>query len=75
MEKVHEVLTDIANLAGCTPMEFGDSIEWECIVENAEASRINLFELLEEETLFSALYGVYTLAFTELKKVLQNSKE
>jgi hypothetical protein len=30
--------------------------------------------LLEGETLFSALYGVYTLTFTELKKVLQNSK-
>jgi hypothetical protein len=45
------------------------------IVEKSEAGRINLCELLEGETLFSALYGVYTLAFAELKKVLKNSKE
>jgi hypothetical protein len=46
-----------------------------CIVEKTEAIRINLCELLEGETLFSALYGVYTLIFTEFKKVLQHSKE
>jgi len=33
-----------------------------------------LCDVLEGETLFSALYGVYSLAFTELKNVLQNSK-
>jgi hypothetical protein len=40
MEKVYEVLTDIASLAGCTPREVGESKEWACIVEKAEASRI-----------------------------------
>jgi len=75
MEKVHEVLSDIASLAGCTPKEIGESKEWACIVEKTEASRINLCELLEGETLFSALYQIYTLTFTELKKVLQNSEE
>jgi hypothetical protein len=75
MERVHEVLSDIASLAGCTPREVGESKEWVSIVEKSEAGRINLFELLEGETLFSALYGVYSLAFVQLKKVLQNSKE
>jgi hypothetical protein len=46
MEKVHEVLSDIASLAGCTPREVGDSKEWASIVEKSEASRINLYELL-----------------------------
>jgi hypothetical protein len=43
-------------------------------VEKAEAGRFNLCELLEWETLFSVLYGVYTLAFAELKKVLKTAK-
>jgi DNA-binding transcriptional regulator GbsR (MarR family) len=32
MEKAYEVLTDIANLAGCTPKEVGESTEWTSIV-------------------------------------------
>jgi len=75
LEKVHEVLTKIGSLAGCTPGEVGRSKEWTKIVEEAEASRISLCDLLEGETLFSALYGVYSLALTDLKKILQNSKK
>jgi hypothetical protein len=40
-----------------------------------EASRINLCGMLEGETLFSTLHGVYVLAFTELKNVFKNRTE
>jgi hypothetical protein len=48
---------------------------FEKVVEKAEASRISLCDLLEGETLFSALYGVYSLALTDLKKILQNRRK
>jgi hypothetical protein len=75
MEKAYEVLTDIAHVAGCTPKEAGESTEWASIVQKAEASRINLCGMLEGETLFSSLYGVYMYTFTEMKNVLKNSTE
>jgi len=75
MEKAYEVLTDIAHLAGCAPKEVGESTEWAGIVQKVEASRINLCGMLEGETLFSSLYGVYMHTFTELKNVLKNNTE
>jgi hypothetical protein len=75
MKKAYEILTDIAILAGCTSKEFWGSKEWANIVKKAEAGRINLCGMLEGGTLFSALYGVYLPAFTELKNVLKNSTE
>jgi hypothetical protein len=65
------VLTDIARLAGCTLREVGESTEWASIVKRAEAGGINICGALEGETLFSALYGVYMLTFTELKSCAQ----
>jgi len=55
-------------LGGCTPNEVGRSKEWARVIDKTEAIWINLCDVLEGETLFSALYGVYSLAFTELKK-------
>jgi hypothetical protein len=75
MKKAYEMLTDTARVAGCMPTEFGESKEGESTVKKAEAGRINLCGMLEWETIFSALYGVYMLAFTALKNVLKNSTE
>jgi hypothetical protein len=75
MEKAYEVLTDIAHLAGCAPKEVGESTEWAGIVQKVEASRINLCGMLEGETLFSSLYGVYMHTFTELKNVLKKAQK
>jgi hypothetical protein len=71
MGEVYDVMTDIARLAGCTLKEIGESKEWESIIKRAEAGRVSLCGTLEGETLSSALYGVYMLAFTEMKAVLK----
>jgi len=68
--KVYEIINDIARLAGCTPKEIGEVKEWANIVAKAE-SRACLCATLEGETLFSALYGVYMLAFMDLKTVIK----
>jgi len=73
--KTYEIITEIARLAGCTPKEIGESYEWANIVKKAETSRASLCATLEGETLFSALYGVYMMAFMDLKTVLKNSTE
>jgi hypothetical protein len=72
--KVYEI-TDITRLAGCTPKEIGESKEWANTVKRDEASRARLCGTLEGETLFSALYGIYMLAFMVLKAILKKGME
>lgn len=71
VEKLYDIITDITGLAGCTPKEISESKEWANIVKRAEAGRASLCATLEGETFFSALYGVYMLAFIDLKSVLK----
>jgi hypothetical protein len=64
---------DIEDVAGYTPASVGESQEWSAIVNTADENRQNFCKALIGKTLFSALYGTYTVALQELKAVLKVS--
>jgi hypothetical protein len=66
MKKLFNVLGDIKGVAAYIPASMGKSEQWSVIVNSAEENRQNLCKALSEMTLFSALYGTYTVAFHEL---------
>jgi hypothetical protein len=68
-----KVLGDIVSLAGCTPSNIGTCSEWSRIVDSAKESRIGLCKCLKGKSLFSALYGTYSVTLSDLKSVLQGS--
>jgi len=68
---VNDIIRDITRLAGYTPKEIIESKDWANTVKRTEAGRASLYGTLEWETLFSALYRVYMLAFMDLKTVLK----
>jgi hypothetical protein len=64
---------DIEDVAGHTPASVGDSEQWSSIVNTADEKRHNFCKALNWKTLFSALYGTYTLALQQLKALLKAS--
>jgi hypothetical protein len=52
---------------------FGESAEWTAIVSAAEENRTNYCKALFRKTLFSALYGTYTVMLKDLKSILKAS--
>jgi hypothetical protein len=67
------VLCSTEDLASCTPASVGESGEWAVIVSSAEDNRESYCKALSGKTLFSALYGTYTVTLNELKNVLKAS--
>jgi hypothetical protein len=65
-----KLLCDIEDLAGCTPASVGESVEWATIVSHAEENRANYYQPLKGGSLFSALYGMYTVTMNALKTAL-----
>jgi hypothetical protein len=65
------VLSDIEGVASYTPASVGNNEQWSAIVNSAEEDRQNLSKVLSGKTLFSALYGTYTVTLQELKAVLK----
>jgi hypothetical protein len=63
VHQVYKVLSDVENLAGCTPAKVGDSSERTSIANSAEENRANFCKGLDGKPLFSALY---------LKRQIQN---
>jgi hypothetical protein len=59
--QLFKVLCDIEDVAGYTPAEVGESAEWTVIVSAAEDNRANYCKALSGRTLFSTLYGTYTV--------------
>jgi hypothetical protein len=53
----------------------GQSEELAAITSSAEENRENYCKVLRGKTLFSALYGTYTVMLNELKSVLKNSQQ
>jgi hypothetical protein len=51
----------------------GERQQWSAIVNTADENRQNFCKALTGKTLFSALYGTYTVALQELKAVLKAS--
>jgi hypothetical protein len=72
MKRLFKVLCDIENVAGYTPPSEGDSDKWSSIV-NAAEDKQNFCKGLGGKTLYSALYGTYTVALQELKALLKAS--
>jgi hypothetical protein len=52
---------------------FGKSAEWTAIVSAVEENRTNYCKALSRKTLFSALYGTYTVMLNDLKSILKTS--
>jgi hypothetical protein len=60
-------------VAGYTPAAVGDSAEWTATVSAAEENRTKFCKALSGKTLFSALYGTYTVTFNSVKYILKAS--
>jgi hypothetical protein len=73
LKQLFKVLCDIEDVAGYTPASEGDSDQWSYIVNTAEDNRQNFCKALDGKTLYSALYGTYTVALQELKALLKAS--
>jgi hypothetical protein len=58
-------------LAGCTPASIGESEAWSHIVKGTKVDRTEFCNVLSGKQLFSALYGMLSVALNDLKKVLQ----
>jgi hypothetical protein len=61
IQQLLKVLCDIEKLAYSTPTSVGESKEWAAIISSAENNREDYCKVLKGKTLFSALYGTYTV--------------
>jgi hypothetical protein len=75
IKQVHRVLCDTEYLARYTPPSVGDSSDWASVVDSAEENRANYCKALLGKTLFSALYGTYTVTLNALKAILKASTQ
>jgi hypothetical protein len=66
LQQLFKVLCAIEDLA---------SKEWTAIISSAEDNRENYSKALHGKTLFSALYGTYTVTLSDLKNVLTASTQ
>jgi hypothetical protein len=58
---LYSALCALEDVVGYTPAAVGESEEWTAVVSAAEENRANYCKALTGETLFSALYGTYTV--------------
>jgi hypothetical protein len=65
LKQLFKVLCDIEDVAGYTPASVGNSDQWSSIVIAAEGNRRNFCKALDRKTLYSALYGTYTVTLQE----------
>jgi hypothetical protein len=61
LRQLLKVLCDMVDVAGYTPALDGESHDWKPIVSTVEENRANYCEALSWKTLYSALYGIYTV--------------
>jgi hypothetical protein len=73
LQQVYKVLGYILRLACCTSTSDGESEMWIRAVDTANNDKISLTKILRGKSLYSALYGTYTMTLSELKAVLQGS--
>jgi hypothetical protein len=73
IKQVTNILSDLVSLAGCTPVQVGESDAWKKVVENAKQDRLNFCQILKGKRLFLALCGMYTVVLNDLKIVLKES--
>jgi hypothetical protein len=73
LKQMFKLLCDIEDVAGYAPASVGDSEQWSSIVNAAEDNQTNFCKALTGKTLFSALYGMYTVTLNDLKALLKAS--
>jgi hypothetical protein len=73
LKPLFKVVCNIEDVAGYTPSSVRESEQWSSIVNIADENRQNFYKAPTGKTLFSALYGTYTVALQELKAVLKAS--
>jgi hypothetical protein len=75
-QQLLKVLSNSEHLASYTPASVGESMEWAEIISSAEENQKNCCKALQGKTLFSTLYGTYTVMLNKLKSVLKvNTQE
>jgi hypothetical protein len=75
IKQLFKVLRDLEDLASYTPLSVGQSEECATITSIAEENKESFCRALREKTLFSALYGTYTVALNELRSLLKASSK
>jgi hypothetical protein len=60
-------------VASYTPAAVRESPEWSAIVNDTEENRASVCKALNGKTLFSVLYGTYTVTVSDLKATLKVS--
>jgi hypothetical protein len=75
IQQLFKMLCDLEDLARITPVSVGKSEEWAAVIGAAEDNRESYSVALQGKTLYSALYGTYTVTFNELKSHLKPSTQ
>jgi hypothetical protein len=69
------VLSNIVNLAGCTPIGIRESEKCQDTVSATTEDMFSYCKSLKEKQLFKALYGLYRITLSELRAFLQSSAQ
>jgi hypothetical protein len=73
LKQLFKVLGNIEDIVGHTPASVGESTEWVVTVNTVEENGAHYCKALHGKTLFSALYGTYTVISDELWAMLKAS--
>jgi hypothetical protein len=65
LKQLFNILCDIEDVAGYIPASVSGSEQWSSIVSTTEENRQNYCKALTGKTLFSALYGTYTVTLQD----------
>jgi hypothetical protein len=61
LKRLFKIICDIEDVAGYTATSVGESVEWTSIFNTAEDNRTSYCKALTGKTIFSGLYGTYTV--------------
>jgi hypothetical protein len=73
LQQEYKVLGDLVSLACCTAASVGESEKWVRTVDAAENDKASLVKILKGKSLYTAVYGTYTVTLKELKAILEGS--
>jgi hypothetical protein len=73
LRKLYKILCDIEDVEGYTPASVGENEQWSSIVSTVEENCANFCKTLSGKTLYSVLYGTYTVTLNELKGLLKTT--
>jgi hypothetical protein len=71
IQQLLKILRDIEDVAGHTPKPVGESQKWTNIVSAMEENRASYCKSLSGKSLYSALYGSYTVTLNELRGLIK----